>query len=553
MSASANWVKQKPEMIRHYLMPKTFLGEEDAKNEWINNGEPHKLFLHTEGYINFKLNQVLFLFGRRGTGKTAMMQMLRYEIRNRKTKEYTYVWLVDQEDAYHDLAIQIRMSPLSQLPPNELVHLLKKKWSWVITTSAMCSVVIQEEQTDNENLRIIKDYLKSQNLIQRLGVTGPLNVVSDILSEELISVDCAPFKIAAAIARVTKRLLSTQYYNAKKSLSEFLSENSRSCLVMIDSIEKYNLSDKISDSVASALIDSSLEFYVKRKTDRIYPKIAFPSEVFPHLSPSNQEKMEGKILFILWTYKDLVSLLAKRYYKLLLGIKEVDIYEELVQYEHAISFLYRFMPSKIKTDSGILFDTIAYIMRHTHKKPRQAILLLNIILTLSEKKNLEKTQLTEECIKEGVHSRLDILVNGAMHIYDQIYPKAVQLIRRTLIGARSCFTYPELDIMFKESISLRVEANLSKDNVRELFTQSSVVGLLDRKGKINGISKTIIEGLFDYQIKGTIQLSNDSICVIHPMFYQELQIEVDMDSLVYPKPAEDVEKEVLEKHGILLR
>lgn len=553
MFGSADWVKQQPELIRHYLSPNPFLGEGDAKDEWSKKDEPHKLFLHTEGYSNFKQSQVLFLFGRRGTGKTAMMQMLRHEIRNKKMKEYAYGWFIDPGEVYYKLASAIRGSPLSQFPSNELVQIMKEKWSWIITISAMHSIVQKEVEVDNENLLIIKDYLKKEKLIRKSGITKPLKIFTKIFNEELASVNCDPFKMSAVLARTTTCLESPQYFKAKKSLSKFLLQNNKYCLVMIDAIEEYNLHDKVSDSIVSALIDSSLEFYTKRETDRICTKAAFASEIYPNLSISNLEKVGGKILFILWTYKDLVSLLAKRYHKRLLKIEETRDYEKLNLYKNAISFLYRFMPSKINTDSEILFDTIAYIIRHTQKKPRQAITLLNVILTLSKKNNIDPTQLTENCIKKGVHVRLGDLVTGAMHIYKQIYQEAEGLIRRTLTGARSYFTYSELDIMLKESISLRATANLSKEDVRNLFTQSSVIGLLDQRGAVQGTPKTIIEGLFDYQIKGTIQLRNDSICVIHPMCYQELQIEVDMNSFVYPKPAEDEEKEVLEKHGILLK
>ena len=58
--------------------------------------------------------------------------------------------------------------------------------------------------------------------------------------------------------------------------------------------------------------------------------------------------------------------------------------------------------------------------------------------------------------------------------------------------------------------------------------------------------------LFEYQVKGTLTLTSRSQCVVHPMFYQELQIGVDTDTFTYPMPAEDEEMQVLADAGIQL-
>ena len=189
LNHNAKWIKQHPESIKYFLAPKTLLGEVEAENEWNKNGKPEEIFLHTDSYEIFMRKDINFLFGRRGSGKTAMINMLEYEIKSHVIKDYYYVWLVEPESAYHDLATQIRFSTLSELPQNELVHFLIKKWSWILSTSAMCAVVSVED-SQNEDIKFISNYLKSQSIIDDYGnYTKPLNKIVDTLIDELTSID----------------------------------------------------------------------------------------------------------------------------------------------------------------------------------------------------------------------------------------------------------------------------------------------------------------------------------------------------------------------------
>ena len=83
------------------VMPIAFLGEEDAETEWRRPEKPLLIFLSTPAYTEFKEPGVLYLLGRRGTGKTTILQMLRYEIRSNNDPNYSYVWMINSEEAYH--------------------------------------------------------------------------------------------------------------------------------------------------------------------------------------------------------------------------------------------------------------------------------------------------------------------------------------------------------------------------------------------------------------------------------------------------------------------
>lgn len=546
------WVTQFVDVIQQHITPKAFLGEEDATDEWAGKEKPINVFLHIDSYGVFKEEDSLFLFGRRGTGKTTLMQMLQYEVRKGELRNYAFAWIMSGDDPYSNLAIQMRTSPLSQLPPTELVYLLIKKWFWIFKTSAMAAVLEAHSEEPNKDISTISSYLSKQNLIDVVNKfkIKPLERLTDILVEELEAVEYVPTKVGAALAKITKRLFTPDFNDAEAALCRVLKEKGK-CLVMVDAIEQYQLNDDISKSIVTALIEATRQMYTHRENTYIVVKVAFPSEIYPHLSSLNQEKVERKNIFILWRYRDLVSLLAKRYRQMLFKDKELSAYEKLEKFDNALGFLYQYLPKQVKTKSGIYLDTLAYIIRHTQKKPRQVILLMNVILTLSESQKIDFKKITEKSIVDGTHARLDILVKGALDMYEQIYPDAEQLVKHTLTRANSYFDSSSLDILLKETSSLRKKRNLSREDVKRLFLETGVIGIKGEEHRLTDPYK-LWEALFEYQVKGTLAITQRSECVIHPMFYEDLQINVDMSTIIYPIPQEDEERKRLEEGGISL-
>ncbi len=290
--------------------------------------------------------------------------------------------------------------------------------------------------------------------------------------------------------------------------------------------------------------------YIARLTDRILVKAAFPSEIYPRLTALNLEKMEGRNVFIIWTYPDLICLLAKRYWQMI--HKNTNPAKQLDDSKEARNFLYQYFPRQIATRGGMRFDTLAYIIRHTQKKPRQVILLLNVLLTLAEESIDISKKLPPNWIVDGIHARLDILVKGDLNMFDMIYKDAEQLVRRSLTDAPSYFDASCLDRLLKETSALRAAVDLDKEDIKRLLLECGAIGLVVRKHALTEQRKELLEVLFEYQVKGTLVLTNRSQLAVHPMYYEELHINVDFNSFTYPLPAEDEERQSLVESGIQL-
>ncbi len=335
-------------------------------------------------------------------------------------------------------------------------------------------------------------------------------------------------------------------------MSQILKRERKYGLVLVDSLEFYDLRDTISKTVTSSLIEAIRQMYGSRVRNRILAKAAFPSEIYPHLSAVNKEKIEGKNLYILWRYKDLIRLLAKRYYYSEFGEQTDPPTLDFSQYVTSREYLYERLPPTVRSTHGVGFDTLGYIMKHTQKKPRQFIMLMNVILTLAERKGLDPMQVSEQAVRAGVHARLDILVEGILDVYDQVYPNCSRVVRRILTRAPSHFDYGTLDRLVSEASSVRTESNLSAEEAKRLLLECGALGIECGIHELPTPGHFLLEALFEYQVKGVITMSNRARFAIHPMLYQEFHAEVDRTRFVYPIPSEDEERTMLGELGIRL-
>lgn len=228
------------------------------------------------------------------------------------------------------------------------------------------------------------------------------------------------------------------------------------------------------------------------------------------------------------------------------------IYERLYEFEFARKFLYELLPKTVVTKNGFEMDTLTYIIRHTQKKPRQIIQLMNIVLSYAAKINGETpSRISGSSIVNGIHARLDILAKGSLDAYQQIYPNITKVVQKSFTNAKCYFGHSEFDKYIKESNSLWRQDQFTKYDIQALILGTGTVGVVKKKNSFKG--KEIWETAFEYQIKGTLEANNNvKEYAIHPMFYNFFECQVDRNIMIYPQPQEQEEIESLKKEGIIL-
>ena len=101
-------------------------------------------FLHTDSYQKFKDTQCLYLYGRRGTGKTSIIYMFNHEVNKGTISDYYGSYIIANEQTYTTLSSQLQGSYFSTISFYDLVQFVEGMWSWVITVSAMVSIYNNE-------------------------------------------------------------------------------------------------------------------------------------------------------------------------------------------------------------------------------------------------------------------------------------------------------------------------------------------------------------------------------------------------------------------------
>jgi hypothetical protein len=541
------------------VKPGTYLGDVDAETEWNHNAEySSSIFFHTDSYEEFKDLDSLFLFGRRGTGKTAILRMLDYEInegkkdkQGKKDKPSPYICsiLIDQEDVFHNLVAEIKQSPFAELDEDQLIHFLTVKWDWIITTSAMIKIFECFGKYNIPNIDIIKEYLLKNNLLDKLT---PINRIIDILDKTLKELKKGKSFLSLFKNILLDKISSPDFKNARKFFYSFLRETGKYCLVMVDSLDRLNISDRIPRSVIASLVQAIRNLYLN-KQNFLLGKAVFPSEIYHHLDVFNPGKIEVKNIFIKWGYGDLLCLISKRFYtyekKLNDSIKQIDTCD----YNESKNFIYKYLPPTIINYHGIKIDTFAFILRHTQKTPRQVIILFNVILTIIDKEGINFIDITPKFLRKAIHARLDILAKESIQIYNMIYDGAYDIVRTILSHEKNIFPGSELDLLIKKASSIYERKKHSSDKIKNLLFESGSLGIVVGKQEhIQSSEKELVEALFQYQVKSFPKYPEKTICAIHPMLYQFLFNKVSKDKFVYPKPYEEEEIEVLIETGILL-
>jgi len=310
--------------------------------------------------------------------------------------------------------------------------------------------------------------------------------------------------------------------------------------------------DPVPSAAVTALIAAVAKLAAHPHRQAIFAKAAFPSEILPHIYTFNRGKMQNHIVVISWTYRDLVTLLAKRF-ALLVGKSNGDD-GDLDDLAKAHELIYATLPPVVKTRVEISFDTLAYIIRHTQRTPRQVVMLVNSVLTHAKSNGWRVGMKVdgERIIAHGVHLYLGHLVNDAIDMHRSIYQRLDEIVQGTLARRPCYFRAGQLGKFVKEVSTLRHSLGFGQEDVTRILFEVGVLGIAHEMHPLSqdGAPRYILEALYEYQVKQTLTPSPDSFCVVHPMFYEWLGTKVDLGKFVYPLAFEDAEKEVLNRYGI---
>lgn len=509
---------------------KNLIGVPDAKDEWrANKSEAEAKFINIDSYNEFADPSALFLVGRIGTGKTAILNKLQYSIQQGLNTDYQTVVLIDANEYIAQLSSTLRLRGLSEFSYTEIENIAICEWKKVLNTIAMKAFHCYCVKNGIATLKAVQSYLAKEHL---LNVGMDTRRILELISENLKNTDNFFSKTAAVVTEFASENIG-DYNAALLELESALCSTGNKILILVDSVERYEFYDQIILAVLNAMTDVCV--YFSEEDKGVAVKMALPSELVPNLLSINLEKTINKMVYIRWNQADLKSLIAVRLYKCITQVNGT------INLETALDFFNNYYEQNCTTTQEFKFPTFAYCMSYSQKKPRQLISIFNTWLNL-EQKFPKKNKMS--LVSYAIAQHELIRVQGAFTIYRSVHPNMFDMFKKTFANQIYCFSESDFDIWLKACSSLR--GNMDAYDLKRYFIASGLVGIMVElhtieKGTLPFENDRVIrikEVLFEYQYKERLPFNNQTKFCLHPMCYRVLNTKIDLNTFVYPKPLE---------------
>lgn len=506
-----------------------YLGMLDA-NDDLKEQEGISKFICIDSYSEFINPDCMFLVGRIGTGKTAMLLKLMKDIEEKVNKNYRLGELIETQRYAVKISRIIRLTELSRLSYAEQEDYVRELWEKTLNAVAMLRLYQSFSASSPDRVEKIGQFLKMNRMVDDID-DRPLKMKLMDLLDAFSHIDNAAIQ-GASTAIQTFVYDSDGYSAALREMNRLLNREG-GLVVLIDSGDRYEYNDSITLAVLNGLIKACKD--INRSERGLFIKLALPSELIPKLTSVNLEKLSSKMVYIRWSQKDLKTMIAVRLYKYINNISGC------VETEEAIKFFDQYYDKFCDTKYNCRFPTFSYCMSYTQKKPRQMIAIFNAWLHLEK---IDKRKGRMDLLNDAISLDIVTRIQGAMNIYSAINPYMYDMFQRTFASKKYCFSESEFDVWLKACS--RTRGDLDAYDLKKYFISSGLVGVMVSLHDIptghttlqNQSDMRIKEVLFEYQQKEGLPYNTASRFCLHPMCFEALNIEYDRNTLVYPKPLE---------------
>ena len=546
--------------MKHYLGYLDATQEEEQKHYL-----PHT-FVKTKATMRALDDDICFVCGRRGAGKSAVVTMLN-RLKDSEGKIYFKSTRGIYEEDYQVLHVIFLQELYAIIGHGENVNSNLElcffgMWSLILDLFAMQTIV--DVTNSNDDCNKVEAYLRQIECSDCNPIDFVTNKAMNIIKE-------ANNK---ALLLTSLALYFRQFRNNRqhKDMLGVVSDLTVDCKIalFIDTMEKYDISDfKIYPLRGLCL--AVKEFVTKKRFSNIQIKCCLPAEVTNELFQKNLAKFHESSVFLHWSSSDLLEFLAKRFYLYLekennSNYKELakEIYDCINRKEISGSKnKYWFVNFWTKIAVGRIFNkfnspenSCTYLIRHTQKRPREVLSCMNYILEYS----IERKQfpfLSEKTIVNGIHDGDNLwqLLTDNLSIFH--FPKVdkniFDLASTLLADEKIVFEGKEYSRFSKRALSKLsgIDVTDKASYAKNLLIRSGLVGRVIQYSKQKPAHEWndpetqlpckyyVTE--FEYLVPEKVIITEESFCAVHPMLGDKLKLTNDDGDIgvVYPIPEKD--------------
>ena len=265
-------------------------GEDEAKNDY----SLERYFVEFPGFNNVLKGRKRFIVGRKGTGKTAILQKIRLQSNTDPT-----IFSVD---------VSLRDFPLNDFRSLGDRSLQDKSkyvaaWKFILLTELAGMILKDESIEQTPYTDALQDFM-TRNFLNCISVTNTIERLRQ--NENKISLDVSIFSGNIKDSKSEEEVAQIHYNRAVKTLEDILQgiESTSTYYELIDELDEgYNSDNSNLNSVILALLRASDEVYHSFKSSCInfIPITALRSDIFDNLEDNDLNKLDDYVLRLNWT------------------------------------------------------------------------------------------------------------------------------------------------------------------------------------------------------------------------------------------------------------
>jgi hypothetical protein len=456
-------------------------------------------------------SETYLIIGRRGSGKTALSHYFSFK----KAFDDPIYIDVDEPALYQkflsELAAQAGES-------RELaIYRLQRIWSYVVWT-----VILEHTRGLSADIERACEPKRPRRSVSEF-INGLLQTLVEVFRDgdgDIGDVDLEGLFTSPMIKQAREAVLAL----ARR----------RPVVMAIDTLERYDVSDQRLMNAMAALVQCAAEFNSEFAERGIHLKVFMSGEVFPHLTEvvlQNPLKSVKNPVYLLWRPKDLLRLICWRFHRYLEATGQLDARSEgpidWVDHDQVLRRMWLpYFGDEITNGRGLRERTFSYVLRHTQLRPRQLILVCNAI---ANRAGSRFPHFSEPDIREAVKQAESDLASEIINSFHSVYPRVHDIVD-ALMNMPMVFAGNELDKRAPLSKTAWSDASYSPAAFRQLVAELGIVGRVSR----NNLKDGFIDADFEYSLRDRLRVTHRDQCVIHPMFYKRLNVDINARARIMP-------------------
>jgi hypothetical protein len=506
--------------IRQYLNTDQPLGPTDAHQ--IKDAEVAASLFdpHNEAFNLLLRRNISVVVGRRGSGKTALLNSYLYRPfleKNSLTQKGNGGSEIDLND--YSTVIDIsgnRMFEKMQehvagsagvLRPIESVI---EDWADLVTDYIILQIWKSEREKfrSSEQIEIIQGYLNGPEARRKAEayrqVWGP-GILETIKSMFMRSEDNAGQQPSQS--------------DALQACVAYLAERNTRAVAIFDSLDEYQTGDRRADRTVGALLRFVAQFNLSN--DRVKIKLGLPAEIFPEIRKASANPLKDFFNFdqVRWTSVELAQIAAYRY-RLFIQLFDPEFYPKVapIDLNHrdgVRKFWSMFFPEPQINRYGHREGAMTYMIRHTHLLPRQLFRVMHRVIRISNAETGGYRMLTQKAVHESIVDMESIIAGEIIQGFARVYPKAEDLCKTVFGNFPTVFSYDQLENKWRRvgrPMMHDTEGGFELVQFTEMLLRMGIMGVVEEE------TERYVEARFAYHLITPFSVGEKLIFAMHPIF-----------------------------------